>query len=41
MITDLGRTVQVPLGGAFNWTINHLHEIEQAQQVYDNRTSDR
>jgi DNA-binding HxlR family transcriptional regulator len=35
-ITDLGRTLQVPLGAAFDWAINHLHEIQQAQDAYDN-----
>ncbi|WP_428698630.1 winged helix-turn-helix transcriptional regulator [Stappia sp.] len=36
-ITELGRTLQVPLGAAFDWAINHLHEIEQAQEAYDLR----
>jgi len=36
-ITDLGRTLQVPLGAAFDWAINHLHQIEQAQEAYDNK----
>lgn len=40
-ITDLGRTLQVPLGAAFDWAINHLHEIEQAQEAYDNKKAGR
>ena len=36
-ITELGRTLQVPLGAAYDWAIGHLHEIEQAQQAYDNK----
>ncbi|HEV2502735.1 MAG TPA: helix-turn-helix domain-containing protein [Mesorhizobium sp.] len=37
-ITELGRTLQVPLGAAFDWAIGHLHEIEQAQEAYDGRS---
>jgi len=37
VITDLGRTLQVPLGAAYDWAIDHLHEIEQAKQTYDER----
>ena len=36
-ITELGRTLQVPLGAAYDWAINHLREIKQAQQAYDER----
>lgn len=36
-ITDLGRTLQVPFGAVYEWAINHLHEIEQAQESYDGR----
>jgi DNA-binding HxlR family transcriptional regulator len=36
-ITELGRTLQVPLGAAYDWAINHLHEIEQAQVAYDRK----
>ncbi|WP_431015364.1 winged helix-turn-helix transcriptional regulator [Bradyrhizobium pachyrhizi] len=39
-ITDLGRTLQVPLGAAYEWAIDHLQEIERAQEAYDAR-SDR
>jgi DNA-binding HxlR family transcriptional regulator len=34
-ITELGRTLQVPLGAAYDWAIHHLEEIEQAQHTYD------
>lgn len=36
-ITDLGRTLQAPFGAVYEWAINHLHEIEQAQETYDGR----
>lgn len=36
-ITDLGRTLQVPLGAAYEWAIDHLQEIERAQETYDAR----
>ena len=36
-ITDLGRTLQVPFGAVYEWAINHLHQIEQAQESYDGR----
>jgi len=36
-ITDLGRTLQVPFGAVYEWAINHLHQIEQAQETYDGR----
>jgi len=36
-ITDLGRTLQVPLGAAYDWAIDHLQEIERAQEAYDAR----
>lgn len=39
-ITDLGRTLQIPLEAAYEWAINHLQEIERAQEAYDAR-SDR
>ncbi|MFM0495850.1 winged helix-turn-helix transcriptional regulator [Paraburkholderia caledonica] len=34
-ITDLGRTLQVPFGAVYDWSIKHLHEIETAQLIYD------
>jgi DNA-binding HxlR family transcriptional regulator len=36
-ITELGRTLQVPFGVVFDWAINHLHEIERAQEAYDKK----
>lgn len=40
-ITELGRTLQAPLGAAFDWAINHLHEIQQAQDAYDKKREGR
>lgn len=40
-ITELGRTLQVPLGAAYEWATNHLREIEQAQRAYDEQRADR
>lgn len=37
-ITDLGRTLQVPLGAAYEWAIDHLQEIERAQEACDARS---
>ncbi|MFL9949609.1 helix-turn-helix domain-containing protein [Paraburkholderia agricolaris] len=34
-ITELGRTLQVPFGAVYAWSIDHLHEIELAQEAYD------
>jgi DNA-binding HxlR family transcriptional regulator len=34
-ITELGRTLHVPFGAMYEWSINHLHQIEQAQKTYD------
>lgn len=39
-ITKLGRTLQVPLGAAYEWAIKHLSEIKQAQETYD-KAADR
>jgi DNA-binding HxlR family transcriptional regulator len=36
-ITELGRTLQAPFGAVYDWAINHLHEIEQAKEIYDER----
>ncbi len=38
-ITELGQTLQIPLGAAYDWAVNHLREIEQAQQTYDERAA--
>ncbi len=34
-ITDLGRTLQVPFGAVYDWSMQHLHVIEEAQRAYD------
>jgi len=36
-ITELGRTLQVPFGAMYDWSIKHLHEIEEAQAAFDHR----
>lgn len=36
-ITDLGRTLQAPFGAVYDWAINHLDDIEEAQRRYDAR----
>ena len=36
-ITELGRTLQAPFGAVYDWAIDHLHEIEQAKEIYDER----
>lgn len=38
-ITELGRTLQVPLGAVYDWAIRHLDEIEQVQSAYDSRAT--
>ncbi len=38
-ITDLGRTLQVPFGAVYEWAINHLGHIEEAQAEYDARAA--
>ncbi|MBB2972547.1 helix-turn-helix domain-containing protein [Mesorhizobium sp. RMAD-H1] len=40
-ITELGRTLQAPLGAAYNWAINHLDDIQQAQVAYDSEKQGR
>lgn len=37
-ITQLGRTLQVPFGAVYDWSIQHLEDIEEAQRSYDSRT---
>lgn len=39
-ITELGRTLQVPFSAVYDWSIEHLHEIEEARSAYDRRTSE-
>lgn len=34
-ITELGRTLQVPFGAVYEWSIRHLEEIERARDAYD------
>ena len=34
-ITELGKTLQVPFGAMYQWSIDHLPEIESSQEVYD------
>jgi DNA-binding HxlR family transcriptional regulator len=34
-ITELGKTLQVPFGAMYQWSIDHLAEIESSQEVYD------
>ncbi|MTJ80260.1 MAG: helix-turn-helix transcriptional regulator [Telmatospirillum sp.] len=36
-ISDLGRTLQVPFGAMYEWSLQHLDEIEAARQYYDDR----
>lgn len=34
-ITALGKTLQVPFGAMYQWSIDHLSQIESSQEVYD------
>lgn len=36
-ITELGRTLQTPFAAVYEWSINHLDDIERAQAEYDKR----
>ncbi|MCP3710790.1 hypothetical protein M3I54_28095 [Paraburkholderia sp. CNPSo 3274] len=36
-IIELGRTLQVPIGAVYAWSIRHLDEIEHARNTYDQR----
>ncbi|MEM5310831.1 helix-turn-helix domain-containing protein [Paraburkholderia sp. JHI869] len=38
-ITELGRTLQVPFGAVYEWSIKHLEEIERARDAYDKMES--
>jgi len=38
-ITELGRTLQVPFGAVYEWSIQHLETIERAQKEYDERVA--
>jgi DNA-binding HxlR family transcriptional regulator len=34
-ITELGKTLQIPFGAMYQWSIDHLSEIESSQESYD------
>jgi DNA-binding HxlR family transcriptional regulator len=34
-ITELGKTLQVPFGAMYQWSIDHLSEIESSQEAFD------
>jgi DNA-binding HxlR family transcriptional regulator len=34
-ITELGRSLQKPFSAMYDWAINHLEDIEKAQETYD------
>ncbi|SJZ79729.1 winged helix-turn-helix transcriptional regulator [Consotaella salsifontis] len=34
-ITSLGRTLQVPFGAVYDWSIAHLDDLEEAKRLYD------
>lgn len=36
-ITPLGRTLQTPFKALYAWTVDHLPEVEQARQLFDQR----
>ncbi len=36
-ITELGRTLQVPLEAVYAWAIEHLPQIEEAREQYDTK----
>jgi len=36
-LTPLGRTLPVPFGAVYEWSIQHLDEIEAAREAYDRR----
>ncbi|MBY8829847.1 helix-turn-helix transcriptional regulator [Hephaestia sp. CMS5P-6] len=36
-ITQLGSSLQAPLGAVFDWSIAHLRDIEREQLAYDER----
>ncbi|USI74661.1 winged helix-turn-helix transcriptional regulator [Sphingomonas morindae] len=39
-ITPLGKTLQVPFGAVYDWSIEHLDDLEAARQAYDARQAD-
>ena len=36
-VTPLGRTLQQPFAALHAWSVDHLSEVEQAQQDFDQR----
>ena len=36
-VTPLGRTLQQPFAALHGWTVQHLSEVEKAQQAFDRR----
>lgn len=34
-ITSLGQTLQVPFQAVYDWSIDHLEELEEARRHYD------
>jgi DNA-binding HxlR family transcriptional regulator len=36
-LTPLGRTLQEPFAAVYEWAVNHLPDIEKAQQDFDRR----
>lgn len=36
-ITPLGQTLQVPFGAVYDWSIDHLEDVEAARRDYDAR----
>jgi len=34
-ITELGKTLQIPFGAMYQWSIDHLEEIEASQAAFD------
>jgi len=40
-ITELGKTLQIPFRAMYQWSIDHLAEIEASQQAFDRIQSAR
>jgi DNA-binding HxlR family transcriptional regulator len=38
-ITELGKTLQIPFGAMYRWSIDHLSEIESSQGACDQNKS--
>jgi DNA-binding HxlR family transcriptional regulator len=39
-ITPLGKTLQVPFAAVYDWSIDHLDDLEAARRNYDARHRD-